>query len=75
MSLVNFLVIRAESRAPEQYGFADKVSDLAQIYGSESESSPRGSFYAGSPIDSDASAEKNKFIIVDGDTLRTPIIL
>ncbi len=73
MSLVNFLVIRAESRAPEQYrGFADKVSDLAQIYGSESESSPdAGAFYAGSPIDSDASAggEETRFIIVDGDTL------
>ncbi len=73
MSLVNFLVIRAENRPAGQYaGLANRVNELAQISNSEFEATlDTGAFYSGSPIDSDASAggEETRFIIVDGDTL------
>ena len=73
MSLANFFIIQAESRVPERYrGFAERVNNLAQISTSEFEANlDAGAFYAGSPIDSDASAggEETRFIIVDGDTL------
>ncbi len=73
MSLVNFLIIRAESRAPENYReFSDRLDSLARMNPSDFEANlDAGAFYAGSPIDSDASAggEETRFIIVDGDTL------